>query len=73
MIKMRTRLCLKDIYRYIVTGESVSILGINSWTATKDKIHVKYENFSIKHYKAKTEEDRKLAIKTINKYISEVH
>lgn len=73
MVKIRVRLCLKDIYRYIVTGLSEPIMGIERWTATEKVIHVKYENGRIKHYKASTEKDRKNALKIINKYISEVH
>lgn len=70
--KFRVRLCLKDIYRYIVTGKTVSIMGIISWTATTKKIHVRYENYVTASYKASTEEERQEACKKINKYISEV-
>lgn len=71
--KMRVRLCLKDIYRYIVTGLAEPIMGINRWTATIEKIYVEYEDGRLRHYKAHTERERKEALKIINKYISEVH
>lgn len=73
MNKMRVRLCLKDVYRYIVTGLAEPILGIRRWTATEKKIHIEYENGRTKNYKAITEADRKEALKIINKYASEVH
>ena len=70
--KIRLRICLKDIYRYIAIGEDVEILGIYKWRATKTAILVVYENGRRKTYKAINEEERKDAIKIINKYISEV-
>jgi hypothetical protein len=70
--KIRLRICLKDIYRYIAIGEDVEILGIYKWRATKTGILVVYENGRRKTYKATTEDDLKNAIKIINKYISEV-
>lgn len=74
MNKLRVRICLKDIYRYIAIGKGVSILGIDAWTATVSAIHVKYEGERrIKHYKTPDEISRRNAIKQINKYISEVH
>lgn len=71
--KMRVRLCLKDIYRFIVTELAEPIDGIERWTATINKIFVRYENGRTKTYRAKTEKERKEALKIINKYISEVH
>ena len=71
--KMRVRLCLKDIYRYIVTELAEPIMGIRKWKASTDYISVEYENGRIKHYKALTELERKEALKIINKYASEVH
>lgn len=71
--KIRVRLCLKDIYRYLSIGEKEEILGIHSWKATLKSINVIYENGRRKHYITRTEDERKEAIKIINKYISEVH
>lgn len=71
--KMRVRLCLKDIYRYIVTELAEPIEGIRRWRASTKLIHVEYENGRVKNYKALTEEERKSALKIINKYASEVH
>lgn len=74
MNKIRVRLCLKDIYRYIAIGKGVTILGITAWTATRTMINVRFEgDRCVKHYKARTEEERRDAIKKINKYITEVH
>ena len=73
MTKFRVRICLKDIYRFIAIGKSVPILGIESWTATTTRIHVRYEgDRRVKHYKTYSEDDRRNAIKIINKKISEV-
>lgn len=74
MSKIRVRLCLKDIYRYIVTGEKCDILGISEWTATATKISIRYEGERRwRHYKTFDEDLRLMAIKKINKRISEVH
>lgn len=74
MSKLRVRLCLKDIYRYIAIGKGVAILGIDTWTATKTCINVKFEgNRHVKYYKTSDEDSRREAIKKINKYITEVH
>ena len=73
MNKIRVRLCLKDIYRYIVTELAEPIMGIARWRATPKAIYIKYENGRTKTYKALTEQERKDALKIINKYISEVH
>ena len=72
-IKYRVRICLKDIYRYIAIGKTVEILGIREWSATAHGIRVTFENGRRKFYRAGNEDDRKQAIKIINKYISEVH
>lgn len=71
--KMRVRLCLKDIYRYIVTGLAEPIEGIRRWTASEKGISITYEDGRHKDYKALTELERKEALKIINKYASEVH
>ena len=71
--KMRVRLCLKDIYRYIVTGLAEPIEGISRWTASEKGLSITYENGRHKDYKALTELERKQALKIINKYVSEVH
>lgn len=71
--KMRVRLCLKDIYRYIVTGLAEPIEGISRWTASEKIISVTYVDGKHREYKAYTEFERKQALKIINKYISEVH
>ena len=73
IVKMRVRLCLKDIYRYIAIGEDVKIDGIYKWKASKTTINVMYENGRRKTYITRNEDERKNAIKIINKYISEVH
>lgn len=73
MAKERVRLCLKDIYRYIVTDLAEPILGIRRWKATEKKISVVYENGRNKTYFTRTEQERKDALKIINKYASEVH
>jgi hypothetical protein len=70
---IRVRLCLKDIYRYIATGEDVEILGIHSWRATLRRISVTYEDGTKKNFYTLGEVERKNAIKEINKYITEVH
>ena len=71
--KIRVRLCLKDIYRYLSIGEKEEILGIYSWSATLMGISIVYDNGRRKRYRTRTEDERKEAIKIINKYISEVH
>lgn len=71
--KLRVRLCLKDIYRYLAIGEKQEILGINKWTATLKSLTIVYENGRRKVYRTRDEDERKNAIKIINKYISEVH
>lgn len=72
--KIRTRICLKDIYRYIVTGEKVAILGLTDFVATRKEIRVMYEGERVyTKFKTIDENDRHSAITTINKYISEVH
>ena len=72
--KIRTRICLKDIYEYIVTGKSTPILGLTTFEANKKEISVIYEGErKVKRFKAHDEYSRRIAIKTINKYISEVH
>lgn len=71
--KIRVRLCLKDIYRYIVTELAEPIDGIRRWSATTKKISVQYENERQKTYWTNTEKERKEALKIINKYISEAH
>ena len=74
MSKLRTRLCLKDIYRYIVTGDKVEILGLNDFEANRTEIKVMYEGRRrYSKFKAANEDARRDAIKVINKYISEVH
>lgn len=72
--KIRTRICLKDIYRYIVTGDKVDILGLTDFEASKKEIKVLYEGErKYVKFKAFDEDNRKEAIKVINKFISEVH
>ena len=71
--RIRVRLCLKDIYRYLSIGEKEEILGIHSWSATLTGISIVYDNGRRKRYRTRTEDERKEAIKIINKYISEVH
>lgn len=73
MVKMRVRLCLKDLYRYMVTELAEPIMGIRRWKASTKAIKVEYENGRVKSYKAVTEAERKEALKIINKYASEVH
>lgn len=73
MNKFRVRMCLKDIYRFIAIGKTVPILGIDAWTATTTRIHVRFEgDRRTKHYKTHDEDSRRQAIKQINKRISEV-
>jgi hypothetical protein len=71
--KLRVRLCLKDIYRYLAIGEITEIDGIEKWTAKLHSITVIYESGRRKIYRTRTEDERREAIKIINKYISEVH
>ena len=72
-VKVRVRLCLKDIYRYMAIGHTVDIDGIYKWSATLKSITVVYSNRERHVFKTKDEAERRDAIKIINKYISEVH
>ena len=73
MEKIRVRLCLKDVYRYIAINEAEPILGIDDWKATLGGIDVKFEGAKrFKHYDTFSEDGRRHVIKLINKRCSEV-
>lgn len=72
--KIRVRLCLKDIYRYMAIGETTKILGITEYSASNKEINIRFEGERrTRHFKAINEDARKKAIKIINKHIQEVH
>ena len=68
----RIQIRVSDIYRYIVTGEIREIDGILQYCANKSHIMVKFEGRrNFKKYFANTEENRRKAVKEINKKIGE--
>lgn len=74
MGKMRVRICLKDVYRFIAIGQATPILGISEWNASNSCIKVRYEGYrNFKKYDTFNEDQRREVITLINKRISEVH
>lgn len=73
MEKIRKRLWLGDIYKAIVEGSLESVRGIEKATIDKRKIWITFSNGLYKEYVAYTEEERRKAVKAINKIISEVN
>ena len=77
--KIRTQVRLGDVYRKIVTGDLPEINHIERFTFHAGTLVVKFDNYERKRFDCASENgifDEKLlreAIKTINKYISEVH
>jgi hypothetical protein len=70
--RRRIQIRVSDIYRYIVTGEIREIDGILQYYANKSHIMVRFEGRrNFKKYLANTEENRRKAVKEINKKIGE--
>lgn len=77
MAKIRKRLWLGDIYRYLVEGQIEQVRGIDCLYVNEYHIRavLKIENGLSKGFEfpAQTEEERRKAVKAINKHISEVN
>lgn len=77
-IKERVQVRLGDIYRKAVTGDTPPIKGIERIMFTHGTLIVRYRDYNTQSFDCTkdsffNEKLLKDAIKTINKYISEVH
>ena len=62
--KIRVRICLKDIYRYMAIGVTTEILGIKEYSANNKEILVKFEGERrMRHFKALDEDGRRKVIR----------
>ena len=77
MAKIRKRLWLGDIYRYLVEGQIEHVQGIDCMYVNENHIRAILKIgkglSQAFEFPAQTEEERRKAVKAINKHISEVH
>lgn len=64
---IRKQMRVADVYRYIVTGETVFINGIKMYHCTENYIDVRFEGeYVVMSYFTRNEKERKEAITKIN-------
>lgn len=72
MKKQKKQMRLYDIYKFIVDGRKDTIRNILSWHIRNDTLTVNFSNHTTVHWEILDYQDKKKAIKEVNREVSEI-